>query len=126
MKPFPSSVVMLLVGAGVGVVATFAWQAFQTKPLPPILQGLPHNSSEIEASLGKRLREKYPVGTLQSTLVATLSEQGFVIADRSDGHLWAHFESSAAVCQESYLVTWVVDSEAKLTDINGGFHESCL
>ena len=69
-----------------------------------------------------RLTQRFPVGTPEAELVATLSSQGFVI-DLSKKTAKADWASG--VCNNELDVVWQTDEMGKIASVGGRYFPVC-
>ena len=85
------------------------------------------NVSAIEARFDRAVRERFPIGSLESKLILDLVAQGF-----KPGWGWgqdgqtAIYKGFPVVCANEYTVRWRADVTSRLTQISGDFRAICL
>jgi hypothetical protein len=91
------------------------------KPTPQIAEGLPKvpgPTSDFDA----RLKQRFPIGSGESELVAELRAEKFSIKeirDPSTGYRrTAYYESTSFACKETWTVNWDAE-QGQITGIKG-------
>ena len=97
------------------------------RDLPEIVATLPGDESEFSRELDARLRERFPIGSDQESLVKYLAGAGFVPEwPRRDGFYGSSFIKSGAICTKIIHVRWRADSSGIVTDIAGSYESRCI
>jgi hypothetical protein len=70
-----------------------------------------------------RLRQEFPVGTPEHSLVQRLKSQSFAvdITSRTASYEWRDI-----VCAYTVTVEWSLDRNRNVTDVRGGYTSACL
>jgi hypothetical protein len=128
---------LLCLGASIGiaaisVVGTRVWviSAQYTKPKVPLTAGLEGGWAAMSNEFDRRVKNSFPVGSLEKLMAAELQRQGF---SREDWHSSTEQESEAArredtwMCIQAARIYWRADSEGRLTTIRALYREEgCL
>jgi hypothetical protein len=98
-------------------------------PTPPIAQGLPKVFVPT-ADFDARVRQRFPIGSSEDTLIAELRAEKFTITeiiDPSDQYRRnAYYESQIFPCKETWAIKWAAD-QGQITAIQGrNSGELCL
>jgi len=115
----------VVVGAAVTLSVGFIGALTKETPRPGIFSSLPDQTPEIAPAVDRAVKARFPAGTSEDSVVADLSEMGFVIR-RGEGGLWADYSAGGSVCTESFLVTWRPQQDRSIEEISADYHLSCL
>jgi hypothetical protein len=75
----------------------------------------------------QRLKTTYPVGTPEARLIDDLRRQGFSAGwDWSVTHRSASYTKFAIVCRFDWDISWTIDDQHHLTQIDGSGGSTCL
>jgi hypothetical protein len=96
-------------------------------PLPAIAATLPGEETDFNQELDERIRERFPIGTSEETLILYLSGEGFSPEwrRREDANAGA-FVWNGLICQKIVRIFWRADERGLLTQVNGTYQSQCL
>ena len=90
-------------------------------PTPPIARGLPKAPGPTP-DFDARLRQRFPIGSGESELLAELHAEDFAIREIRDPsgqtRRTAYYESIVFPCKETWTVSWVAE-QGRVTGIEG-------
>jgi len=96
-------------------------------PLPAIAATLPGVEADFSRELDARIRERFPIGTNEETLIAYLAGEGFVPQwRRRDEPNTSAFIRNGLLCTDIVRVFWRADATGVLTEVNGAYQSQCL
>ncbi len=87
---------------------------------PPIAENMELSIANEEWPL--RLSQRFPLGTTEAALVATLSSQGFTIDRRNKT---AKADWANGLCNNEVDVVWQADGSGKLASVGGRYFPVC-
>lgn len=97
-------------------------------PFPPLVaSATSENMTTIDARFDRVVRERFPIGSLESQLIRDLVAQDF-----KPGWGWgqdgrsATYKDFAVICANEYTVRWRADATSRLTQVSGEFRAICL
>jgi hypothetical protein len=103
--------------------AAFIVELFERGP-PPIAQGKSFSwMKSPEPTWTAVLRQHFPVGSPVSTLVATLTDQGFRV---DAGRRTAEYKWDGLPCDQSLRTQWTEGPRGKISAISGDYWSACL
>ncbi|MEM8794736.1 MAG: hypothetical protein AAGE61_04140 [Pseudomonadota bacterium] len=105
------------------VLGWFAYTLFAQHEAPAIAADLPKDVSFAEKVYVTRLSMAFPAGSDVAALETALGEQGFTIGSEVAQY---NAQGWGAVCPTTYHVSWVSDSDRKITAINGHIYDTCF
>lgn len=97
-------------------------------PPPPLVASAGSGEvSAMDARFDRAVRERFPIGSLESKLILDLVTQGFKPGwgGGLDGRT-AIYKEFPVVCANEYTVHWRVDATSRLTKVSGDFRAICL
>ncbi len=95
--------------------------------LPAIAATLPGVEADFSRELDIRIRERFPIGTNEETLIAYLAGEGFVPEwRRRDEPNESAFIRNGLLCTDIVRVFWRADAAGVLTDAGGAYKSQCL
>jgi hypothetical protein len=95
--------------------------------LPAIAATLPGNESQFSRELNDRIRERFPVGTSEDSLIAYLTAEKFTPEwRRGDEPNASTFVWNGLLCKKIIRIYWRADTAGALTDVNGSYESRCL
>ena len=95
--------------------------------LPAIAATLPGVEADFSRELDIRIRERFPVGTSEESLIAYLSDEGFAPQwPRGNDPNESDFIRNGLLCTDVVRVFWRADAEGILTDVSGAYESGCL
>jgi hypothetical protein len=112
-----------------GVVATLIVSfviAQDRSHLPPQLDGLPNQITDIAPEFQRRLDLALAKGTTEQRLIAVLSSWGFEFHVNDRDKLWASLDVPSFMCTDEFSVEWSKDEKDTVTQVFGSYHPSCL
>ena len=95
---------------------------------PEIGSGLPRNFREARPYFDQRVKERFPVGSDETRLLAELRRQHFAIGNPGDPSRYSNsatYEASQIVCRLTWIVSWNAE-EGRIKDIAGIYLDACL
>ncbi|WP_158817108.1 hypothetical protein [Methylocapsa sp. S129] len=97
------------------------------RPLPGIVATLPGDEPDFSQELDARLRERFPIGTDEETLILYLASEGFSPEwrRREDSNASA-FIWNGLICKKTIRVLWRADAAGLLTEVGGTYESDCL
>lgn len=96
-------------------------------PLPAIAATLPGDEAEFSRELDARIRERFPIGTNEETLIAYLAGEGFVPEwRRRDDPNTSAFIRNGLLCTDIVRVFWRADATGILREVNGSYASQCI
>jgi hypothetical protein len=99
---------------------------------PPLIADLPNNVFAARQEFDRRVRDRFPVGSLQADIERELSNEGFVpfvpFPGSSNGTYtrFYSFEKHELVCRYDWRIAWSADEMSRLTAIEGAYYQTCL
>jgi hypothetical protein len=95
--------------------------------LPAIAATLPGNESQFSGELNDRIRERFPIGTSEDSLIAYLAAENFAPEwRRRDEPNASTFVWNGLLCKKIIRIYWRADTSGALTDVNGSYESRCL
>jgi hypothetical protein len=95
--------------------------------LPAIAATLPGNESQFSRELNDRIRERFPIGTSEDSLIAYLAAEKFTPEwRRRDEPIASTFVWNGLLCKKIIRIYWRADTAGALTDVNGSYESRCL
>ncbi|MEJ0060282.1 MAG: hypothetical protein WDM79_12185 [Terricaulis sp.] len=91
------------------------------KGAPPIVADVSESSTVPNAEFTAHLRERYPIGSEEAVLIATLREQHFNFPQPGK----ATYHWSTIACSISVYVDWRAEA-GRLTGIEGVYGSACM
>ena len=121
--------VVALLGGGVWLYDFMT----QTAPATPLLLQARPSTGLDKASqewFVQRLRERFPLASSEADLIRELWLEGFLPKTNLKAeHRTADYDSldkgGLRVCRLTATVSWTADDKGQLTDIDGGYMDSC-
>ena len=90
-------------------------------PPPRLAEGLrANNRSAPDPAWDQRLRERFPVGSEESSMLKELRKQRFKVSAVS-----AYYTSADLVCSQTWTIAWHAEN-GRITDISGVHNGACL
>jgi hypothetical protein len=100
---------------------------FSLNGLPDIVATLPGDESEFSRELNVRIREQFPMGTSEETLLAFLKGEGFAPDWRQRNEPNASvFVHNGLLCKKIVRVFWHADSAGVLMEDSATYESLCL
>jgi hypothetical protein len=97
-----------------------------SRQLPELAATLPGDESGFSRELDLRVQQRFPIGTSDGTLIAALSEQGFVPEWRERDHAnSAVFVWRGLLCTKVVRVIWQADDRGALSKVGGDYQSRC-
>ncbi len=93
------------------------------RSIPELGRDLPKDIEAGDAAFRERLREHFPAGTPEQTVIDTLVQQGFSLD--ADG-ITASFERPEIVCRMVWRVVWSADADHRIKNVDGLYGAICL
>ena len=94
---------------------------------PAIAATLPGEESEFSRELDDRIRNRFPVGTSEDSLIAYLADQKFTPEWRRRGDVNASdFVWNGLLCRRTVRIFWRADAAGLLTEVGGSYQSDCL
>ena len=110
------------------VLTALTLSACATSP-PPIGRGLPAASAEARPVFDKRVKERFPVGSDEGSLLAELNREAFTVTAARDPmrryRFSATYEVHHLACNLSWTIWWNAE-KSTITDIAGDYGATCL
>ncbi|MEM7594191.1 MAG: hypothetical protein AAF383_22210 [Cyanobacteria bacterium P01_A01_bin.83] len=97
---------------------------FQKKP-EFIQQTYSHDSFETQPKFKESVKENFPLGISEIQLVKELANKGFIPGWSYSNQHQAVFITSNIVCHEVWSITWKVNEEGNVTEIDGLYRDIC-
>ena len=95
--------------------------------LPEIVATLPGDESEFSRELDERVRQRFPVGSDEESLLYYLRTQNFIPDWRKrDQPNAAYFIHPGIICEQVVRIIWSADASGKLTSIAGDYKSHCI
>ena len=95
--------------------------------LPEIAATLPGDESEFNRELDERVRQRFPVGSDEESLLYYLRTQNFIPDWRKrDEPNAAYFIHPGIICEQAVRIIWSADASGKLTSIGGDYKSHCI
>lgn len=114
-----SAVVLFII---ILITLLYAWPTFDERP--ELARGLSSNFEEGEIQFNARLAERFPIGTAENRMIATLQDQGFEVFEDDFG-TYANHEAPQLVCKLITRVNWTSDNNGRLTSMSGVYGAAC-
>jgi len=94
---------------------------------PAIAATLPGDESEFSRELDERIRDRFPIGASEDSLIAYLADQKFTPEwrRRDDANATA-FVWNGLLCKRTVRVFWRADAAGLLTEVGGSYQSDCL
>lgn len=96
---------------------------------PPIAKGLPNKFADVPSAFDQRVKERFPLGSAESALVAELRREHFGIRERTEPNSPFHFSAAREVgdfvCKRRYEISWNASS-GTIADVGSAFSVTCL
>ncbi len=117
-----------LVTLGLMVLSFAAGRAIgNVHSLPAIAATLPGEESEFSHELDAKVRELFPIGTSEGSLIDYLRDQGFAPEWRGRNEPnAASFIHNGLICKKMIRIFWRADPAGILTDVNGIYESQCV
>lgn len=95
---------------------------------PELGKGLPRSWSDQTPYFDERIKQRFPIGSDKVALINELRSERFSIRENHESQ--SQFKHIAVyeqpgLCRETWVVTWDED-QAKLSKIEGHYHQVCL
>jgi hypothetical protein len=125
-----SYVAVVLIVAVLSSVGTTLWheysRLFRPSPPPPLAQGLSRTFTEASAQFDQRIRERFPMDSLETELIGELRGQGFKAEWTQTGQpRQAAFTQSGFPCVVAWVVSWNANEVGRLTAIQARVWPTC-
>ena len=96
---------------------------------PPIGRGLPAAFAAARPVFDKRVKERFPVGSDEGSLLAELDREAFTVTAAKDPtkryRFSATYEVHQLACNLSWTIWWNAE-KSTITDIAGDYGATCL
>jgi hypothetical protein len=97
------------------------------RPLPAIAATLPGDETEFNRELDERIRERFPIGANEETLIIYLTGEGFAPEwRRREESNASAFVWNGLICTKIMRVFWRADASGVLMQVNGSYESHCL
>jgi hypothetical protein len=94
---------------------------------PAIAATLPGDESEFSRELDERIRDQFPIGASEDSLIAYLADQKFTPEwRRRDDVNASAFVWNGLLCKRTVRVFWRADAAGLLTEVGGSYQSDCL
>ncbi len=94
--------------------------------LPAIAATLPGVEADFGRELDIRIRERFPIGTSEESLISYLTDEGFIPKwRRRDDPNESDFIRNGLLCTDVVRVFWRADATGVLTDVSGAYESHC-
>ena len=94
---------------------------------PAIAATLPGEESEFSRELDDRIRQRFPIGASEESLIAYLADQRFTPEwRRRDDVNASAFVWNGLLCKRTVRVFWRADAAGLLTEVGGSYQSDCL
>jgi hypothetical protein len=112
----------------VAVLTTFCVAACANAP-PPIARNLPSVFAAAQPVFNQRVKERFPVGSHEQTLLAELRREGFTLSPKNVAPTPSKSEAVYTVhrvaCRRDWRILWSAN-DGKITAISGRYGAACL
>jgi hypothetical protein len=88
--------------------------------------GLPHQISDAKIAFKKRVEKKFSSKIKNHTIRNELSNQGFMIKTNKQGRAIALYEEYNIACHLIWSISWEVDSNEYIYDLEASYRTTCL
>jgi hypothetical protein len=123
---------VLVVAVLGGVVWFFDPMTVSAPPTPLLLQARPGTGGDKanQEWFVQRLKERFPVASSEADLIRELWLEGFLPktnlkAERRSADYDSLDKGGFRLCRLTANVSWTADEKGQVTDIDGGYGESC-
>jgi hypothetical protein len=94
---------------------------------PAIAATLPGEESEFSRELDDRIRQRFPIGASEDSLIVYLADQRFTPEwRRRDDVNASAFVWNGLLCKRTVRVFWRADAAGLLTEVGGSYQSDCL
>jgi hypothetical protein len=94
---------------------------------PAIAATLPGEESEFSRELDDRIRQRFPIGASEESLIVYLADQRFTPEwRRRDDVNASAFVWNGLLCKRTVRVFWRADAAGLLTEVGGSYQSDCL
>ncbi|MGO9943681.1 MAG: hypothetical protein ACLPIC_13065 [Rhodoblastus sp.] len=95
--------------------------------LPAIAATLPGAEADFSRELDARIRDRFPIGTNEETLIAYLAGEGFLPEwRRRDEPNTSAFIRNGLLCTDIVRVLWRADATGILREVSGSYASQCI
>jgi hypothetical protein len=95
---------------------------------PELGSGLPTNFQQARPYFDQRVKERFPVGSDETRLLAALHRQHFAISQSGNSSGYpnsARYEANQIVCKLTWIISWSAE-EGRIKEIAGDYGDVCL
>ena len=101
--------------------------AVGSRDLPAIAATLPGDEAQFSQEFDERIRDRFPIGSNEDSLVDFLTSEHFAPEwRRRDDVNAAAFVRSGLMCAKTVRVRWRADATGRLAEVNGAYESHCL
>jgi hypothetical protein len=115
----------MMLGVVATLIASFVIDQSRSH-LPPQLDGLSNQLTDIAPEFQRRLDVALAEGATEQRLIAVLSSWGFEFQVNDRDKLWASLNVPSFMCTDEFSVEWSKDEKNTVTQVVGHYHPSCL
>jgi hypothetical protein len=95
--------------------------------LPALAATLPGDEKDFSQELDVKIREEFPVGSSEESLIRYLKAEGFMPdwRQRNEPNIGSVVHNGL-LCKKIVQVFWRADPQGLLTEINGSYESECI
>jgi hypothetical protein len=93
---------------------------------PRLIKGLSSEISVAEKQFNTRIQKTFFSKTTNSEISNELSRQGFIVESAQKGKMSALFQETNIVCNLIWLITWQVDNQGYIYNLEAKYNPACL
>jgi hypothetical protein len=93
---------------------------------PRLIKGLSSEISVAEKQFKEKVQKTFLPKTSNTQISNELSRQGFTLGNDEKGKMGASFQENNIACDLIWLITWEVDNQGYIYNLDAEYNTTCL